>query len=508
MEDTDGLKIEFGKLIEILIRQWLLILGSVFVFALVAVLLVVTSQKMYRASALVASIKSVSQVSLGSAIETLSEEQLSASMVDRKARLQSYVELVKNPAVAELVLIDIQDQFPDEKLTVTRLLDMVSGSIAAGSDSILVSVTSHSPQLSAAIANAWAHHYVNQVNTIYSEKGTDDSFTAIQEQIEKSQVEYAAAQEALQVFLATNNSSELERRIKEQQSVINGLSSARSSAMVQTVTDLQTRLSSAYENRRLVDAYLANVVDMHAQVETGGEGAAASNVLALTLLKARVYAIEQDGSGSSSSSQSLIVQTSPVTITASEMLQDLDGLINSLQEREVILDKEIQTLSVQLLNASSEVVGIDNQGKALRSASEQGMSLLDLDLAQTASEQKIQTLEGEVNTLQAQLEGRKTKQTELEQVRDLTWETLKTVTLKQVELDIASRIKNAALAVAAPASVPENDIASGLQSMILAAIAGGVLGLMAAFGIEFWWAYQGVTPYSIVRFRLFSRKKS
>ena len=430
MEESTSIAKEIGKLIEVLIRQWQLIVSIVLVCVIVAGVVSITSPKNYQASALVASIKVVSSVSFGSTIETMSEEQLltsgGAGLVDRRARLQSYVQLVESPAVAQQVLDELGAQFPDANLSVSSLLSAVSGSLVSGSDSIMITVVYNDPELAAIIANTWASAYVNQVNDIYSEKGAAESYAAVLRQMEKSDETYQQAQRDLEAFLAESQVAELERRITEQEAIVEDLSAARNSILTQAVGDLDAKLAQAYRKRRLVDEVLASAQDMRSQVEQGGEGAASSNALALNLLKTQVFAVDRvettssggapntPSSGASyplmTDSPSLLIQTSPISMTADAMLADLDGLILALESRRLELDADIRQISLQLANAQSQTVASEeDQTKVLRS-SQEAQEILGVNLSVTPSEKMLQDMEQVVRDLESQLESEKARE--------------------------------------------------------------------------------------------------
>ncbi len=392
------------KYIETLFRQWQVILLAVLICAFAAGLFSYLTPKSYQARVLVASTKVSSEVSFGSAIQTLSEEQLMASgvganvLVDRKSRLASYVQLVKNPAVAQAVLDELGPRLDETDRNVTRLLNIVQGEVAQDSDSIAIEVTYKNPQLAADIANSWGKNYVEHLNAVYSESGAQDSYTDVRNQVVKSKSAYDAAQAAFVEFVSQSRVSELNRQIDEQQKIIDSLSEARDIAVTSVITDqvqtqlqvikqyynslaqnqllalnrdqqgrqdlitayidaldkgrqavfneqvqdLLTRLGKAYTDLRQVDDLTSSAQDMRAQVQSGGVGAVSSNALALTLLKTQVFA-------SNGALNNLQIQTAPAETTLDGMLADLDGLIKTLHDRREVITKDIEDLSNGLL---------------------------------------------------------------------------------------------------------------------------------------------------------------
>jgi len=593
MEESLDLTVDLGKYIETLLRQWRLIVAATLLCAFTAGLVSVLLPKQYRARALVATTKVTSAISFGSSIQTISEEQLLASgagayrMVDPELRLQSYVQLVANPAVAQKVLDELGDRLAEDERTVTELLEMVEGEVAERSDAIRISVTYKDPALAAEIANAWARAYVERLNAIYSSGATDESYAAVKQQTASAQADYEGAQNTLLAFIAENRKDELNRKISELQVIIDNLSEARGTAVnaivnEQTQAQLQvikeyynaqtqnqllalrrdqqgrqelittyintlnaarqkvfdehaqdrlSNLSRYYTEARHINKLLDDARDMRAQVAGGGAGAAASNSLALTLLKAQAYA---DNGGLS---ESLQLQISPAVLSPEAMLADLDALIAALEARQAIIQEDIQSLSQDFLQGDgfefldvplessgalaqtiqqrypelfqtgdlaglslkviAEGSGLSDEAQRLAESLlklEGQENLVELNVSETPIEQKIQELEQQVRDLQAQLAEQEGREKELARARDLAWETYKNLATKEAELGVAVQTTGTEVALAAPAAAPEKDIVSGAKNTLLAALVGLMLGVFAAYAIEFWWAYKGLEP--------------
>jgi uncharacterized protein involved in exopolysaccharide biosynthesis len=525
MEEDSNFAIDLGRYLEILFRQWRIIFAVIFVLVTAAAIVTLITPKTYQARALVATTKVSSTVSFDTAIQTLYEEQLPTTvrMVDPQARLQSYVQLVKNPAIAQTVIDELGNRLPEEVRNISSLLKMVKGNVAAKSDSIEILVTYKDPVLAADLANTWAGAYVDHVNAIYSGEGTDEVYQSVQRQTAEAKSEYDQAQSALESFLAANQANEYQRQIGEQQAMIDNFSTARtlsastiiSNTMVSQLTafneqvgNLSTQLAEAYIESRQADQMLLDARNMRDQVQSGGSGAANSNTLALMLLKSQVFATNEVA-------PNLIVQTAPASITPEEMTADLDSLIVTLENRSSELTNRIQTLSSQLLNlggstsdlntTSSNPITTDQAQATLQSLSQlQGLgSVANLDVTSTPMEQKIQQLESQVNQLQAQLAREQARELELTRARDLAWDTYKTLAAKKAELKVASQTQGTEVALAAAATIPQADAVSGAKNVALAALVGLMLGIGAAYFIEFWWSYKGLQPQPVTLRGLF-----
>ena len=108
MEEEYNLSYDLGSFLDFFLRQWQLILAMTLIAGIAALITSQLLPKKYQASVLLASTKSASTVSYEPSIKTLVEEQQLRDASN--ARLKSYVNLVKNPLVAQEVLDKLGDQ--------------------------------------------------------------------------------------------------------------------------------------------------------------------------------------------------------------------------------------------------------------------------------------------------------------------------------------------------------------------------------------------------------------
>lgn len=515
MDENESLLIDIGKMVEILFRQWRIVVVSTILCALVAGLVTYSMPKSYKASALIASTHISASASFGSNIQTVTEEQLMASVsaasADQKTRLGSFVQLIKNPAIAQKILTEFKGRLPGNISNTDDLLQVVSGNLVNNSDLIQISVVMNDPELTADIANAWGDAFVNQVNQIYSDSGTSDVYQSIQGQTAASKKDYDNAQAAVEAFYAQNQEANLQRLISEGQSEVDSLSvgytkvissvvglQAQTSiaAYGQKVQDLQNQLQQVYADRSLTNQYLSSAQDMYEQVKNGGDGAAATNTIALNLLKAQVFAI-------GGNLGNIFIQSNPAPISADAMLADLNGLIGVLKNRQQALDGQIQALSVSLSAPQGGTLdtSLGQQAQnAIQNFSDFSTSG-GVNNNNSTRQQRILALENNINQLRAQLANVQSQKQELERARDLAWETYKNLATKEAELTVATQTKGAEVSFAAPAAVPTQDTVSGSKNVAVAAVAGLLLGIFAAYGIEFWWRYKSIEPYPLITFQ-------
>ena len=618
-EYDDEIKIDLGKYIETLVRQWQWIAASALglgILALAFSLLINLASPSYRAVALVASARTVSNVNFGSAITSQSETDLAAAatagaqyLYDRKARLQSFVSLVQNGAVAEQVLEELGPKLNNKKgepTTAAELLRMVSADLVPETDTIQISVTYGDPVIAAEIANAWGQAYVQRINELYGGSSSGTSYLATEAQTTQAKTDYEKAQAALDDFIAHNKIDEYTRQIEEIKVVVISLRGARSTATStiinervgadqQVIVDLYknqaanqllalqqdqearrqlitaymtalnqgrqavfnqqaqdrlARLDKAYSDSRQVGLFLDNAVSMRAAVNAGGDAAARSNALALTLLKTQIYAAFPG-------TNTLQIQNLPETlgstigtVNAAGMVADLNALISTLKTRQTELNDLIATLSSEIqkgedfkfLDNSLESSGalaqtiqdrypelfemgdlsalsltVVEKGNPLATeALQRSQALLELkgledlvnfSVAGTPIEKTIEENEQKIRDLNALISSESSTQTVLTRTRDLAWQTYSALATKATEMSVAAQTTGIEVVFASPATPPDKKV---IHSTVNAAVATGVgllIGVIVAYAYEFWQNYKGRQPEIIFK-EMFAYAKS
>ena len=529
MQETDIYTIDFGKFIEVLVRQWQWIVAITLIFAIgfgaINLIMSRVTTPAYQARVLVASTKMYSTASFGSPIQTVYEEQLGQNAYNLQSRLQSYVQMIRNPWVAQAVLDEIGEKLPGGQRNVKYLLSIVSGNLIKGTDTIEIIVTNRSPELASEIANIWARKYVEHVNAVYSPSGTQDTYSTIQEQANEAWKQYQDAQAAYETFTASSKIASLNRRIEELQKLIQGLSENRITLVNSLITtqsqtlqegynqqaeDIKQQLAQAYGQRRRVEQLLLDAQNMLDQVRQGGEGAAASNALALILLKAQAFA-------ATGGLENIQFQTSPSSVTAEAMIADLESMITVLKSRRDTLNNQVQDYSDQLLTEqiTSPVHNalVEEAQKVIQSA--EGMEALSVSIPKDSPlEKQIEELEQEVRVLQTQLAKETARNQELTRARDLAWTTYDSLVTKEAELAITIKTSSSEVAVASIATPDATTIvgqasnASLARSITLAAASGAILSIILAYLVEFWWRYKAIAPKPILAIKIFGAKRA
>ena len=503
--DDDEIQIDFGKYIETLVRQWQWIVACALglgILALALSLLINLASPSYRAVVLVSSSQTQTNVNFGSAITSTSDIQSAQAaaagaqyLYDRKARLQSFVSLAQNGAVAEQVLEELGPKLNNKKgepTTAAALLRMVSADLISSTDTIQISVTYSDPVLAAEIANAWGQAYVQQINELYGDSSVGTSSLALQTQIAQNKTAYEKAQMALTSFIAQNKTNEYGRQIDEIQIVVASLRESLSAVANQEVQDRIVRLKQAYADSRQVGLLLDNAVSMRDAVKTGGDAAAISNALALTMLKTQIYAAFPG-------TNTLQVQNLPEalgstisTVNAAGMVADLNALISTLKKRQTELNNQIDVLSSEIQKGDN-LKYLDN--------------VMTFSTVDAPIEKRIEENEQKIRDLNSLISIQSSALTELTRARDLAWESYKALATKGMEASVSAQTTGSQVIFASPATPPDKKV---VRSTINAAMATGVgllIGIIVAYAYEFWQNYKGRQPEIIFK-EMFAYAKS
>lgn len=540
---SDEAEIDLRQYIEVLIRwrrEIALITLAAIVLAVVGVLALEWLQTpQYEASAEVAIVRTVSDVQFDERFRTEPEETTTTSA---NARRLALVVLASSPAVAQEVLIQLSAQLDADEYTVDDLLDMVEATVSApegmrsgDSDLIRIQVTADDPEKAALIANAWAAVFVRTANLTYGQV-PDELSTSVTAELAKAESDYRTAQAALEEFLARSRSDEINNQIVETQELINvygragtanrlaafeteqlslrraftGYVEALSGAQA-LLFEQQTRrdvslLENYYSNWITTTVALDDVRALRLQVEQGGNAAAASSVLAVQLLKARLY------SGLPAGFELQLSQTSAPT--ASAMLQDLDGMIAALEAQQTTLAQQIDQVTAGMLSGEnylqlgrtvpfSSTLAQAAQAAlprlfALGDLTQQGEGLIIATTAPATDEttsltQKLAELQEQLRTLKAAFEANYAQQLQLTQKRDLAWETFRALSNKAAELNLTRAASNSEVRLAASAVMPTEPV-DGTSVLFWVMIA-GFSGLMSAVLIALLANYLNRSPF-------------
>jgi len=427
----------------------------------------------YDASVYVGVAKRKIEVQFGTAIRTLTEDELATAgawaLRDREARLATFRQLAMNPAIAEELLPQFADRLReiDEDLTdPARLLEHVKTDEDNKNDLVGITVSLPDPVLAADLANAWAQAYEKHVNYLYSTSRPED-VQNMQAQAEQARAAYMQAQAALEAYLADNPIPRLQREIDLLQSEMSSYQSAlREAETLTSGGDLAARrqlLSGYYSDRVTIERLLDDARSFQEQLSLGeaSPGAAFGDTLAMVFLRSRAFAGAKDESGAPFSLQ-LQTPLSAEVVAPS----DIENLIHVLENRKLETERKIAALTPDLLAPPQNSLPED---------------------AGSEIKERIATLTARVQSLQGQLEAETAHRKDLERQRDLHWDTYTTLAKKVVEQQIAAQSGSTEVRVASIAVPPASP--SSPRKLVNTAVAGAV-GLFMSTGlvlVSAWW---------------------
>ncbi|HEX6383301.1 MAG TPA: GNVR domain-containing protein [Anaerolineae bacterium] len=225
-------------------------------------------------------------------------------------------------------------------------------------------------------------------------------------------------------------------------------------------------LANHFQDLQQVESWLTAARALQDQVvsDTGSTTANLGNMLALVFLRGQVFG----GIGS-------VQLQIDLNADAVEPVQpaDVDTLIDVLEARRQATQAQIDALLPRLV--STELTELTLEPDHPLNARIAGLTT---DLLMFHSELEAQTM----------------RQRELEQTRDLAWETYQVLVEKQVEEEIAARTPGTEVRLASSAVPPDQPVSAPLRSNVMVA---GALGLMLSIFVVFvenWWSGEMAQP--------------
>ena len=575
-------EIDLRVYLDILIRWWreialITVLSALFaggaIFALRQ-----TQQSQYEATATAVIARVSSDVNFDERFLTTSNDGAETSVV--ASRRAALLGLVKSGAIAQTVINELGAQWPEEEREPAILLKRVEAKLAPGpdarnpSDLIQITITADDPEKAAAIANAWSHDYVDAVNAIYGQvpEAVIASVEAEQTAVEQR---YLEAQDTLETFIGASQIDSFTRQLETDRALLETLKLGQITAASAVINrDMNARLDlfnhlldaevmpslalleqQTSQNvqgitdllaiRSQIQQSLGQARTLQAQVSAGGDAAAATNALALQLLKAQVFASTSPASAMTLPNRLQFNIDAAAPVTVDEQQTDVDALITALEGYLTQIDEQVEALGQEILGndsyqfvdeltdrgftlsasppanvtaAPDDATGTPTTGEETDEESQQAESALSqaivasyeslFGLGALANQAQIvgssstgagelartiAGLEKNIQTLSAQLEGETATQRQLDQQRNLAWTAYDTLNNKMVELNLARSAANSEVRLGAPAIPPVKPIPG--TSLIMATALAGAVGFMFAIFLAFFATYMGQEPF-------------
>ena len=460
-------EIELRPYIQALLKRWHWIVGAVVLAVVTTFIITRLASPTYEAKSSIAIIRSRTDVSFDSRIQTLSEGELASLNTDANSRRNALIGLVKSNVVASDVLTEVGDLLLENERNLSALLKMVE--VESEGDLIHILVQYHDAEIATQIANSWARSFEQTANKLYGTRD-DTNLALVIDQLESAEAVYEASQQNVETFIRDNEIELLQREIDASQAVLDAYQLARDniqSGTIQLQSDnQQLTLGAFYNDVSQVELWLIEAEALREQVRTGqnSDTEKLANTLAFISLQSEVF-------GGSLPVQLQINLNEP---GAGVSLAEVDTLINVLQLRQETTNSQIEQLHNNL-------------------------SITELNNTSLGAGHPINTRIEEINetlrSLEAQKEAQEAQKLRLEESRNLAWETYQALLRKQAEVEVATQTSGSEVRFASPAVPPKEPVSN--QTLLKLVIATG-LSLSLAIAIIFaweWW-YSGFNEQS------------
>lgn len=468
--------------VELLLRERKWIILWVIVACLGAIATTFLSPRTYEAEGTVTILRSRTEVEFDPRIRTLSDYELANA--GTTARQDALVALVTGNQVVQRVLDDVGEHLDPEQRNVTDLRRMVQ--TATTGDLININVQHRDPEVAALIANSWAQHYEQYVNSVYSTSPVADSNTA--NQVATAEQRYNAAQEALEAFTAGEQILTLEREIASREALLQSYQQTLNRVHVSPTDTSQALLFDYYRELQQIENWLAAANSLREQVSRDSNSPAAEigNTVALLMLRSRIFG----GEGSTTATGGVVNEGQTGTESASSIRESASGPELTLQlDLSSPPESGITTADVDAVIEVLEQRREDVQGRidGLVESINSGSIAQETPSTESQLVAQASTLENEIAVLQSEVEAQTARRRELEQVRDTAWDTYQVLLGRQREQEIVSESPAAEVRIADTTVVPTEPMSRGLiRNTVLAGLAAVMLSVGAITAWDWW----------------------
>jgi uncharacterized protein involved in exopolysaccharide biosynthesis len=434
-------------------RFWLIIAGAVIAGSVAAALSLLWPAT-FKSEALLLITKLRPEVTLDPRFQTAAEENIvNLSIQDDQVRRQTLVGLTQSADLLNQVLQRLGDTLPPENRTIAYL----GGMTAVHTEGNLISFEAQAgdPTTAADMSNAWAEVYTNYVNKIYS--ATSPAYDQIQAQLATAQVTYDSAKNQLEDFYQQSTINELKRQIDQKTQILANLQAGQISAARQQLDTLLSRISG-------IDQALLDVQNLQTQLSRYPSATLLTPGEQFSLFSLQTQALTP-GSRSDTTLELGDTWLGPTDLTAGEAQEKLAGLQDILNSSRAAIQVQTARLSGTLLGGTELLTtGPDDPSAA-----------------------SIDSLQSQINALQAELTKQQSRQQDLIDAQSLAHDSYQTLARKAAEVEISSNLVGVEVQIAARAQAPESPASPRpLLTTALAVAAGALGGLALAFALELW----------------------
>jgi uncharacterized protein involved in exopolysaccharide biosynthesis len=444
----------FQEMLRILKKRFWLILVGAAVAGAVAVGLSLVWPPTYEAQALLLITKLRSDVTLDPRFQTVAEENVvNLSVQEEQVRRQTLVALARSSDLVQQVIDRLGDSLGPGERSVAAVASMAD--VTTEGNLITIAAKSGDPDKAAAVANAWADVYQENINLLYS--ATSPSEAQIQAQLQSAQETYEEAKTSVETFLRGSKENELIRQIDQKKQILADLQAAY-------LVGARKRMDELLARQSRIDRLVLDVQNLREQLAASpaSDPLTPGEQFGLFSVEATAFA-QADGPADS-------LQLDPGgladgELTVGQARDHLARLNSTLQSAQASTQTQVDALSQGLLS-SPELVAY---GSGIQSA------------------ESIARMQADINALQSALEQERAAREDLIDTRGVAQENYLTLARKAAEVQIVSQLTGVEVQKASNARPPEEPtFPRPLLTTVLGVIAGGLVGLALAFVLELW----------------------
>lgn len=458
----------------------------------------------YESQVDVAIIPTRTSVSIDDRMSTVAPRQHRERLHRSQARQAALVGLVHNGNVARAVSEQMIGQMEDDEAKDAYLLTQIRVDLVTNdefsavgtknSDLIRITARANSPEKAANLADAWGEEYTAHVNLLYQEAPAS-VMRGVATETQRAKEAYNVAQGNLEAFVNNSKIAQLERHIADKEfsvGVLRDLQKKSIEARTSNYTSrqqaiaaieelqigtLKKSLEATYDVRQKLLLLQQSAQALRIKIEDSNGVGLASTWLPLLLLNADIYA----STARLPDVLDLSVNNSgELNIDRQEQLSDLDGILKTaavqIESLDVLIHKQIRDL--ESFSIESRKLG-ESTAPTLPSA--------DMEINST----QLESLEKEIQVLQAAHIKASAKLDDLTQDRDLRRAALESLQNESIELLLMSASATRQVRLASKAVIP---LVSAYPSPKLIIPLGGAVGLFIIVCLAFLMNSIGFRP--------------
>lgn len=444
----------FTQLLILIIQRWKWIAAGAGVTVVVVAAFLLSQRPVYVASVSIVPKRARTEVNYETRIRTVSADSAAQSGQPgfgaiTPERRQALAQLVRGLEIEQDVRTQLGDRLPEDLRVPGRLTRLVQGRVVPRSEIIAIDISAPGASLADDVAVAWSEAYERRINYLYGSTpfGADKFETELAEAKHK----YEAADTVFTSFLATSQLAEFTRSFESKQRLLKELLSLR-----------QAQVADLYKIAHRVDLLLSQAEALQEQLSLAQDnGSAATSAAALTLLKTQVFAssmvlatdlqvqLPRPPVQTAQNSSTTTAALPGAPAASADPTADLAATLRALQDWALPANVQIQvaaTAAPTLLEQRSDIAGtiraLTDWRERIGQAQQEGRGLRSGDGTDTAAylDQAIAGLETEVRGLQSKIADQGAQQRNLQQERDILWDSYTSLLKKAEEGRVADLV--------------------------------------------------------------------